>query len=99
MGTLGIALSGIQSAQTRIGVSAHNVANYLTEDFRPQRVVQTAAPSGGTRARVQQSRDPEPVSLEREIVSQITAKTAYTASVRVFEVGAKLEGALLDIFA
>jgi flagellar hook protein FlgE len=99
MGTLGIALSGIQSAQTRIGVSAHNVANYLTEDFRPQRVIQTATPSGGSRAQVQQSRDPQPVRLKREIVNQIIAPTAYTASAQVFAVGAKLEGTLLDIFA
>jgi len=99
METLGIALSGIQSAQTRVAVSAHNVANLLTEDFRPQRVHQTQSPSGGSQTRVLQSRDPEPVSLEREIVSQIQAKTAYTASARVFEVGAELQGALLDIFA
>ena len=99
METLGIALSGIQSAQTRLAVSAHNVANLLTEDFRPQRVEQTQMSSGGSRARVQQARHPEPVSLEREIVSQIQAKTAYTASGSVFSVGAELQGALLDIFA
>ena len=99
METLGIALSGMQSAETRLAVSAHNVANLLTEDFRPQRVHQSQAPNGGAQTRVLQSQNSEPVSLEREIVSQIQAKTAYTASARVFAVGAEMQGALLDIFA
>ena len=98
MEALGIALSGMQSAQTRVGVSAHNVANLLTEDFRPQRTLQTTRASGGSQARVEQSRDPAPVSLSREIVGQIQASTQYSASARVFAVGAEMRGTLLDLF-
>lgn len=99
MEVLGIALSGMQSASTRVTVSAHNVANLLTRDFRPQRAEQTAQASGGSSASVRQSARPEPVSLEREIVGQIEARTQYTASARVFAVGAEMRGQLLDILA
>ncbi len=99
MDTMGIAQSGMQGARTRLAVSAHNVANLLTQNFRPQRADQSNVSSGGTRVRVRESSDPSPVSLEREIGQQIQAKTAYTASARVFAVGAEMQGALLDIFA
>lgn len=99
METLGIALSGMQSAQTRVAVSAHNVANLLTEDFRPQRVVQTSLASGGSTARVEQSRGRSEVSLASEIVGQIQASAQYSASARVFAVGSEIRGQLLDLFA
>jgi len=98
MGTLGIALSGMQSAEKRIAVSAHNIANLLTEDFRPQSAVQSASPAGGSEARIRTAPKPAPVSLEREIVGQIQAKTQYSASARVFQVGAELQGILFDTF-
>lgn len=68
-GIAGPALSGLQAAQTRLGVSANNVANQRsvaaeslegpTRDaagnrlFQPQRVVAESAPGGGVRAQVQ----------------------------------------------
>jgi len=99
MDTLGIAVSGMRSASTRVAVSAHNVANLLTEDFRPQRAVQTARASGGSEASVETSPRAAPVELDREIVDQITAKLQFKASARVFGVEADLRGALLDILA
>jgi len=99
MDSLGIALSGMQSAQTRVGVSAHNLSNLLTEDFRPQRSVQRSLPSGGSRAVVVQTEAAEPVSLVREVVGQQLAGVQYTASARVFAAGAEMRGQLLDILA
>lgn len=99
MDTPGIALSGMRSAQTRVAVSAHNVANLLTEGFRPQRAVQTSLAAGGSQAMVATSPAPEPVSLEREIVDQIVAKTQFKASARVLDVELEMRGSLLDILA
>lgn len=99
MDSLGIALSGMQSARTRFATSAHNVANLLTEDFRPLRTTQTAVAGGGSQARVDQSPAPRPVSLAREVVGQIEAGVQYTASARVLQVGAELRGSLLDVLA
>jgi len=98
MEALGIALSGMQSAQTRVAVSAHNVANLLSEDFRPQRAVQTSVAAGGSQVRVAQSPDPAPVSLAREVVGQIQASTQHSAGARVFAVGAEMRGTLIDLF-
>lgn len=98
MDALGIALSGMQSAGTRVAVSAHNVANVMTEDFRPQRAVQSSLPGGGARARVEQSERPERVSLAGEIVGQQVASLQYSASARVFAVGAEMRGSLVDLF-
>jgi len=99
MDTLGIAASGMRSAQTRLAVSAHNVANLLTDGFRPQRAVQTSRAAGGAEAAVETAPAPEPVSLEHEILDQIAAKTQFQASARVFAVGAELKGRLLDVLA
>lgn len=99
MDTMGIALSGMQSASTRVAVSAHNVANLLTEGFRPQRATQTARASGGSQAMVSTADEPEAVDLEREIVGQIEAKTQYKASARVLRTESEMRGSLLDIFA
>ena len=99
MDTSGIALSGMRSAQTRVSVSAHNVANLLTQDFRPQRAVQTSLASGGVEAMVATSPTAEPVSLEREIVDQIVAKTQFKASARVLDADFEMRGSLLDMLA
>lgn len=98
MEALGIARSGMQSAERRIAVSAHNVANLLTDDFRPQRAVQTSRPGGGSSTRVETAARPERVSLAREVVGQIEAGTQYSASARVFAVGAEMRGQLVDLF-
>lgn len=59
-----IALTGLNAASRRLGVSASNVANLsstvrtaedgslVNDPYRPQRVVQTSLPSGGVRADV-----------------------------------------------
>ena len=97
METLGIALSGLQSADRRIAVSAHNVANLLSEDFRPQRAIQTTQAAGGSAVRVETAPRAEPVSLEREVVDQMLASVQYSASARVFQVGAETKGQLIDL--
>lgn len=99
MDAMTTALSGMQSAQTRISTSAHNLANLLTRDFEPLRSDQVTRASGGSEAHVSPSGRAEPVSIAREVVDQIQASTQYTASLRVLEVGADLRGSLLDILA
>ncbi|MEM9175767.1 MAG: flagellar basal body rod protein [Myxococcota bacterium] len=97
MDALGIALSGMQSAGVRVAVSAHNLANLSTEDFRPQRAVQSSLAGGGAVARVQTSDRPAPPNVAREVVGQIQASVQYDASARVFAVGAEMKGSLIDL--
>ena len=93
------ALAGMNSSQTRIATSAHNLANLLTSEFRPLRSDQVALKSGGSEARVSQASRPEHVDIAREIVGQIQASTQYNASLRVLAVDAELRGVLIDMFA
>lgn len=99
MDTLGIAVSGMRSASTRIAASAHNVANLLTRDFQPQRVVQTAQAAGGSQARVEDAPSNVGVNLEQEFVDQILARTQFKASARLVGVEADMRGSLLDVLA
>ena len=99
MDTVAIGLSGMQSAGTRIAVSAHNVANLLTERFRPQRAVQSSVAGGGSEARVETAPAPESVDLAQEMIDQIVSKTQFKASARVVDVGLEMRGSLLDILA
>ena len=93
------ARAGMRSAETQIAVSAHNLANLQTENFRPQRAHQTSLASGGSTARVDEPRAAASVSIGREVVDQVQAKTQYTASLRVLEADSDLRGQLLDILA
>lgn len=99
MDVLSVALTGMQGAETRLAVSAHNVANLLTGDFRPLRATQSTAPGGGSQVRVDPSASPGRTSLVRETVDQMLASTQYTASARVFAVGAEMRGQLVDLLA
>ncbi len=89
----------MQSANVRVATSAHNVANLLTEDFKPQRADQRSLKGGGSAATVRESASPRPVQLEREIIGQMQASTQYTASARVVSVASEMTGSLFDLFA
>jgi hypothetical protein len=90
-----IALSGLRAAGTRLGASAHNVANLTTPGFRPLGVRQLSQPGGGTRAVV--VRLPGPVDLAHEAVERLRAGYAFRASLRVLGADAALKGTLADL--
>jgi flagellar basal body rod protein FlgC len=55
--TMGIARSGLEVAGLTLDVSAHNVANALTEGFEPERVVPSEAEGGGVTGAVEKAVD------------------------------------------
>jgi flagellar hook-associated protein FlgK len=94
-------LSGMNAAQSALGVFAHNVANAQTPGFRRQTPVQDAAPGGGVRVSPAVSAGPlagaEGPGLQAEdMVGQLQAKNAFLANLRVFQTGDQMLGALLD---
>jgi flagellar basal body rod protein FlgC len=95
MSTTSIALSGVNAAMLQLDVSAHNIANQQTPDFKPQAVVQSAEPEGGVRTKIVQTRDADS-PLEGDIVKQMSASYAYRANLRVLQTEEKMTGALLD---
>jgi flagellar hook protein FlgE len=94
-----IALSGISGAHKRVAATSHNVANLLTEDFRPLKTRQHALESGGSMVEVEQAATPEPVSLADELVELMLAALQAKASGQVVGVQSDLLGNLLDIMA
>ncbi len=94
-----IARSGIDAASARQAVSAHNVANLTSEDFRPLRTTQVERAAGGSEARVSQAASPEPVELSREIVEQVLARVQLEASLGVLRTSSEMTGRLVDVLA
>jgi hypothetical protein len=90
------ALSGIRSASRRQEVSAHDVANLLTDDFHPQRTLQRESREGGSSAEVQRSQTAGPVDLAEEFVQQSLAGLQTRASLRVLGTSLELVDEILD---
>ena len=89
-----IAQSGMQAAQRRLDASAHNVANQNTAAFRRHEVQQQESKAGGVQA--QTVRAEQGVSLEREMVEQISTSYAYLANLKVLTTADRMQGSLLN---
>jgi flagellar hook protein FlgE len=93
-----IAHSGMASASTALGTSAHNVANMQTEGFRRQTVGYREVEGGGVTTRVDRASVPGH-ALERDVVDQISAKNAFLANLAVFRTSDAMTGEVLDLLA
>ena len=90
-----IALSGLNAAQTSLGVAASNIANQNTPGYHRQQVVQTAQAGGGVTTALTRA-DIDDSALETDIVALLQAKNAFLANIAVFKTSAEMAGALLD---
>ena len=90
-----IASSGMQAAQTVMRTSANNIANANTANFQRQEVRKTAQAQGGVEATVKAS-DEKKASMEADVVSQLQAKNAFLANLKVFKTNDSMAGALLS---
>jgi hypothetical protein len=91
------ALSGLRASGVRLRSSAHDVANLLTADFRPERVVQSAEAGGGVSTRVERAAQPAEVDLAAELFEQQLASLQGRACLRVLDVHFDLLGTVLDL--
>lgn len=96
MKLLSIAQSGLQAAQTRLDVSANNVANAQTEGFRALEVEATPQAGGGVSTQVAPGPIPG-VDLATELVQQRAASYDFKASLKMIETADRLMGSLLDV--
>lgn len=91
-----IAQSGMQAAQARLNASASNVANMSTPGYQPVEAQSQANPaSGGVVVNFSRAAT-EGVSLEKEAVQQIEAKSTYTANLQVLKTSDQMMGSLLN---
>ena len=90
-----IALSGLQAAQTRIGSSAHNIANALTPDFRRQVVAQQTTAGGGVATTIARASAADE-ALAEDLVALKLAQHLFTANLQVLRTQDRMLGTLLD---
>ncbi len=98
MSITSIAVSGMNAAKSRLAVSADNVANANTPDYRAKQVNQASQAEGGVRVQVSQAAA-ESVSLEQEAVNQQIASYDFKANAKLLRVQQELDKSLLDIQA
>lgn len=111
MDAINSALSGLSAAEKRLQAAAQNIANQLSENYKAQKIEQTAIESGGVKVEAVE-KDPATittvdsegnpvelpnVSLEEEVVQQIVATYTYKANLRVLQTAQDLQEALLNI--
>ncbi len=98
MNPITTAVSGLQSAQTRLTVAANNIANAHTENHRRDQARAMAEPSGGVRTQV--DKVPEPgADLVADQVEQKAAAYAFEANLRTLKTMDKAMGRLLSVRA
>lgn len=110
---LGIALTALKAFDKKLDVSANNVANVETNNFKKSRVEFQENADGGVKvtissvdtpgmeidpdARTGEAQQTSNVSLEEEIADQIVTKYSYEANVLTVKTAAEMEKELLDI--
>jgi flagellar hook protein FlgE len=93
-----IAVSGMSAASAAMGVSAHNLANQSTGDFRRQQLSQSSVDHGGVAVKISAAAAPGH-QLEHDVVAQLTAKHAFLANLAVFRTSDAMAGSLLNLRA
>lgn len=101
------AVSGLQAADARIQVSAHNTANLSTDGFVPLRAQAHEVPSGGVRVTISREareaneptdiREPSKTDLVQEVVSQQSAVMAYRANIASLKTADDISGVIISI--
>jgi flagellar hook-associated protein FlgK len=92
---ISIALSGLQAAQSRLGVAGHNLANLGTAGFRRQTAEATALPGGGVAVSI--GRAPHAGgAIDEDLVGLLQAEHAFKANLAVFKAHDRMLGGLLD---
>lgn len=108
MDVFSTALSGLRAADTRIAVSANNIVNQRTPNFKPADAIQESVDNGGVivdirgrqPASVETADGPVPnVSLEQEVVNTITAESDFKANLLLIKKQKEMDKSLLDIQA
>lgn len=95
---ISIALTGLDSASTRLNASASNIANTLTPDYTPQDTISKTDSAGGVQTTIAPRPAPFENDLTREIVDLKLAEFAYKANLETINTATELFDELLDIF-
>lgn len=95
----GNSMSAVRAYTRGLMVSAHNVANAETENFKPQRATYSSAPGGGVVVDVQTAQEAPGTDLSEEAVNMISSERAIEANLAVMRHSDKTLGVLIDTVA
>jgi len=109
------ALSALRATLRKQDVTANNIANVNTHDFKKSKAAFEETPPSGVKvtiSRVDTPAAPLPadevigdghemsdVTLEEELVDLITAGHVFTANIKTIQTEDEMQGALLDVIA
>ncbi len=88
--------SALQAAQARLAVSAHNIANMNTEDYKARQAVQKTGPSG---PEVTVTESDEPPDMVNELIDQKVAAYDFKANLVALKTYDQMLGHLINIKA
>lgn len=91
-----IALSGLSAASRVVEVTAHNLANAQTPNYRRQFVQQQTAPGGGVTTSVATAPG-EGEDLATDLVQQRAASYQFQANLKTLQTEQTMLGRLLDV--
>ena len=96
-----IAKSGMNAAQYSLGISAHNIANSSTANFRPLEAVQQTQESGGVSVSVKQAPIAQVTgsTMTNDLVQQMVTSYVFKANTVTLQTEQKMMGTLLNIGA
>ncbi len=104
-------LSALQAFENKQSVSANNIANSATKEFKKSTAQIEAGPNGSVTSRVQPVSTPgvmitaedgsmqelSNVDLGEEIVSMVSTKNGYSANIKALQTMDEMETSALDI--
>jgi flagellar hook protein FlgE len=109
------ALSALRATLGKQDVTANNIANVNTHDFKKSRAAFEETPPSGVKVTVSRLETPgaplpadegtgeghemSSVSLEEELVDLITTRHSFTANIRTIQTEDEMQGSLLDTIA
>ena len=110
---LGVPLSGLRAALTRMAASSQNVANLQTDGYAKRRTTASEGPGGGVQARVDKVALSEEgkraaesldgvqndVDASGESVDMIAARSGLATNSRVLRATDRMIRTVLDLFA
>ena len=108
-------LSALRASLRKQDVTANNIANVNTHDFKKDKTIFEETPPAGVKVTLSRVETPAPplpadeilgeghqmsnVTLEEEFVDLITTQHGFAANVKAIQAEDEMQGALLDIIA
>jgi flagellar basal-body rod protein FlgC len=98
-------LSALRAYKTSMGVTANNIANVNTDEFKKSRATMKEGVNGGVEVEVSKintqmvAKETSNVNLEEELPDMMVTQRTYEANLKVLQTHDKMLGTMLDILS